>query len=351
MDEPGAADVSAETALDHVTRAPTLGVVVACYSLERSDDILRLIGSIRGQSSAPDEVVFVVQRSRQLFDLVRDATAQMSGPRVMLRFLDTSRGVSHARNAGIRELSTDIVAFVDDDSVLTDTWAADTREFYRSRPDAIGVAGAILPAWDSPAMEWFPRELFWMLSCTYWTSTTPMPVRNGYGANMSFRREAFEACGGFSESIGVAAWGSSGWRGRGGEEPELALRVRAATGRPIVFVPDIQVWHRVQAHRLKSRSLVRRAYWEGRLKAALSRGTHQPTGVLDTERSLLREMGWAHFARLRLLGARPGLAVRQQLTVVSVVAVVALGFLDGYIRRARIASGSGSGAASGEAEV
>jgi len=347
MDEPGAAGVPIEaTPTRSTTSHPTLGLVIACYSLERADDVVRLIASIRDQSSAPDDVVFVVQRSRELFELVRRETTWLSGSRVLLRFLDASNGVSRARNAGIRELSTDIVAFVDDDSVLMVDWAAATREFYAGRPDVIGVAGAIQPLWDGPAMEWFPRELYWMLSCTYWTATSPVPVRNGYGANMSFRREAFEAVGGFSESIGIAGWGSTGWRGMGGEEPELALRVVARMGRPIFFVPDIRVWHRVRAHRLKVRSLVRRAYWEGRLKAALSRGAGRTAGVLDTERSLLREIARAHLARLRLLPAKPGLALRQQGLVLLVVAVVALGFLDGRVRRARIAGGSGVAAAS-----
>jgi glucosyl-dolichyl phosphate glucuronosyltransferase len=349
MDESGADDSAARTP-EHAAAAPTLGLVVACYSLERVDDILRLISSIQGQSSAPDELVVVVQRSRQLFDLVCEATAKLSESRVLLRFLDRSSGVSRARNAGIRELSTDIIAFVDDDSVLTADWASATREFYAARPDAIGVAGAILPLWDSPAMEWFPREVYWMLSCTYWTATSPTPVRNGYGANMSFRREAFADSRGFSESIGVAGWGASGWRGMGGEEPELALRIVAATGRPIMYVPDIQVWHRVRAHRLTARSLVRRAYWEGRLKAALSRSVHRTADALGTERSLLREMSRVSLARLRLLKAHPVRALRQQVTVVCVVGLVALGFLDGYMRRARIARGNGIDAASGEAQ-
>ncbi len=203
----------------------TVGVVVTCHAPERLPDVLRLLDSIRRQTSAIDAVAVVVQRSREVLESVHRAVAQWSCPNVKVVFQEADSGVSRARNAGVEELTSDIIAFVDDDSVLADDWAEATRLFYSSRPDAIGVAGAILPLWDTTAMEWFPRELYWMLSCTYWMGTCPTPVRNGYGANMSFRREAFDGGRYFSESIGISGWGSGGWRGMGGEEPELALRV------------------------------------------------------------------------------------------------------------------------------
>jgi len=313
----------------------TLGVVVACYSLERLDDVLRLFDSIKQQTAPIDEVVVVVQQSRELFEAVGRAVVGLTHSRVRLLFLETARGVSQARNAGLRELGTDIIAFVDDDAVLTEDWAGATRRLYLARPDAVGVAGAILPQWDSPGNQWFPRELYWMLSCTYWTGTSPRPVRNGYGANMSFRREAFGEGRCFNESIGISGWGTGGWRGMGGEEPDLALRVTAATGRPILYVPDIRVRHRVRSHRLAWRSLVRRAYWDGRFKATLA---HRPAGntdVLNTEWSLLQEMVRAHAARLRLLVSRPLVALRQECLVLLVVAVVGFGFVEGRLRRIR----------------
>jgi len=311
----------------------TLGVIVPCYSPERREDILRLLDSIQRQTSPIDEVVVVVQQSRELRDAVDRAAAGLTRSRLRLLFLEASSGVCQARNAGLRGLETDVIAFVDDDAVLADDWGEATRLLYLGRPDAIGVAGAILPRWDNPEMEWFPRELYWMLSCTYWTGTTPRPVRNGYGANMSFRREAFEDGRRFNESIGIAGWGIGGWRGVGGEEPDLALRVTAATGRPILYGPSIRVGHRVRSHRLAWGSLVRRAYWDGRFKAALSRNQAGNPDVLDTERSLLAEIVRAHFARLRLLGSHPLVALRQESLVLLVVAVVGFGFVEGRLRR------------------
>lgn len=313
----------------------TLGVIVPCYSPERLEDILKLLDSIERQTSPIDGIVVVVQQSRELLAAIDRAVTGLTRSHVRLLFLDVASGVCRARNAGLRVLETDIIAFVDDDAVLSADWAEATRLLYLQRPDAIGIAGAILPEWDSPAMTWFPRELYWMLSCTYWTGTAPRRVRNGYGANMSFRREAFDDGRCFNESIGIAGWGTGGWRGMGGEEPDLALRVTAATGGAVLYAPGIRAWHRVRRHRLAWRSLVRRAYWDGRFKAALSRWPASKSDVLDTERSLLAEIVRAQAARLRLLSSHPLVALRQEFLVLLVVVVVGFGFVEGRLKRSR----------------
>lgn len=333
-------DASSADGRSDVERAATdgisLGVVVTCYSMDRLADVVRLIGSIRQQSSPVDELVVVVQQSQELLRALQPELDGLAPAHVTLRFLDVARGVSHARNTGIAEVTSDVVAFVDDDSLLAPDWAAATRSFYREHPGVIGVAGAIMPRWDSAAMDWFPRELYWMLSCTYWTGQDPAPVRNGYGANMSFRREAFLSGRCFSEGCGVGAWGTSGWRGMGGEEPELALRVVRETGKPIMYVPAIRAWHRIRPYRLGAKALVRRAYWEGRLKAALSQRTTGSAGVLSTEFGLLRLMLGTQLGRLALLFTRPWTALRQQALVLTVVALVGIGFVEGKLRRERL---------------
>jgi len=326
-DEHGDTDVTLPTTVD----APTISLIVPCYTPDRIPDLTRLFDSITRQSTRLDELVVVVQQSGHLRDWVEDSLSRASVRTARLVYLDSTPQVSRARNAGVEACSGDVVAFVDDDAVLADDWVGTTRQFYMSNAQAIGTAGAILPYWDSPAMEWFPHELYWMVSCTYWTSTTPLVVRNGYGANMSFLREAFGDGRRFNEATGISGWGDSGWHGMGGEEPEFSLRVTAETSRAIFYVPTIRVWHRIGTHRLRPRSLIRRAFWEGRFKAWMS-STHG-NASLDTEFSLLTDIASTAFRRLRLLVRHPFTAIRQQSIVALVILVVAIGYLDGRIRR------------------
>lgn len=310
---------------------PTISLVVPCYSPERLPDIFALLDSVERQTHRVDELIIVVQKSQQLRSQLEARLADSAASGWRLIFLELEPQVSRARNAGIGEARSEIIAFVDDDAVLSDDWAEKTCDTYALRQDIIGAAGAIVPLWDSPALAWFPRELYWMLSCTYWTSPTPVRVRNGYGANMSFRREAFDSGRCFDDSVGIEGWGTAGWRGVGGEEPDLALRVVHETGREILYVPDIRVWHRVMSYRLAPRNLARRAYWEGRLKAILTRRFRNESGVLGTERSLLRDIAVGHACRLPLLLTHPRTALKQQGAISLALACVAVGFFAGKL--------------------
>lgn len=312
----------------------SLSLIVPCYSIERHEDLLRLVACIESQSEPIDEVIFVVQQSERLHDLLTAGLNKSSiRDRAIVDFLKVRPGVARARNRGVDLAQGDIIAFSDDDAILAPDWAEQTRRAYTEFPEMIGLAGAVLPMWDSPAMRWFPRELYWMLSCTYWEGAAVCRVRNGYGVNMSFWREAFDCGRRFDPSLGIGAWGTGGWRGIGGEEPELCLRICSDTGRDILYVPDVQVWHRVRPYRLGAAAVVRRAYWEGRFKALLAIPHGSDRAVLETEHELLRTIADNSVARLRMLWAYPRTAVRQQAVVTVAVTSVLCGYLEGCVRR------------------
>ena len=51
---------------------PRLSIVVTAYTLERLKDIHELLDSIGGQSYREMEVVFVIERSPELLDRIRE---------------------------------------------------------------------------------------------------------------------------------------------------------------------------------------------------------------------------------------------------------------------------------------
>jgi hypothetical protein len=102
------------------------------------------------------------------------------------------------------------------------------------------------------------------------------------------------------------------------------------------YVPDIIVWHRVRKYRLAARSLMRRAYWEGRFKAAFRRESVPEERILDTERELLGMLARESVARARSLGSRPRQALRQGATTLLALLCVGAGYVEGTIRRSRV---------------
>ena len=133
-------------------------------------------------------------------------------------------GPASARNLGARVARGDILAFTDDDCVPALGWAQALAERLAREPNSVGgVGGRVLPLGSGLVSRYstFHRILEPPASCSYLVT-----------ANCAYRREAFEAAGGFDEAI----------RKPGGEDPDLAFRVRAK-GYRLVHEPSAVVHH------------------------------------------------------------------------------------------------------------
>jgi hypothetical protein len=106
-----------------------------------------------------------------------------------------------------------------------------------------------------------------VIGCSYLgLPTVRSDVRNVIGANMSARREAVLAIGGFPEGIGRV-----GTRPVGCEETDLYIRLaRYAPGARIVYEPEARVHHRVPPVRLSWRYFRTRCLAEGLSKALVA---------------------------------------------------------------------------------
>jgi cellulose synthase/poly-beta-1,6-N-acetylglucosamine synthase-like glycosyltransferase len=128
--------------------------------------------------------------------------------------VEPRQGLSRARNRGARAACTDVVAYLDDDALPERGWlGALAAEF--ADPAVMAVAGRIRPTrLDTPA------ELLFELAGGF----TPNRARRrvvdgatpdwfgvasfggiGTGANMAFRRRAFDLWPGFDERLGAGA--------------------------------------------------------------------------------------------------------------------------------------------------
>jgi glycosyltransferase involved in cell wall biosynthesis len=117
---------------------------------------------------------------------------------------------ARARNEGffaIKDLYPDIkfVQFIDGDCTLDESWINHAYNFIASHSDVAGVCGR--------RREQFPLASVFNLLCDIeWN--TPIGEAKSCGGDALFRTQAFEAAGGYRESL-IA-----------GEEPELCVRLR-----------------------------------------------------------------------------------------------------------------------------
>lgn len=318
-----------------MTEMPLLSIVITSYTLDRLKDILKLLDSIAAQNYPNIETIFVAERSRELYDQIK-AYAQENGiPNPKVIFNDGEPGASAARNLGIKQASGDMIAFVDDDSLLFPDWAEEMIKTYEDA-SIIGVTGPAFPLWQDEPITWFPEEFYWIIGCTAWFKCNGISeVRNVWLQNASFRREAFELAGFIDVGLGPRD-STLGFKGRElkegivSEEVELSLRVKKATGKRIIFNPNVRVKHKVYNERLKLSYIIRWAHWMGfskhKLKKLYTQADDEP---LSLEHQLLKRILTKLFPSiLKTFFTSPTTAWRKLRVTMAVLIFVALGYFS-----------------------
>lgn len=308
---------------------PQISIITTSYTMDRFKDITELLDSIQAQSYKKFETIVVADKAPELAEKIRNHIHQRGYSDILVLCNEGKRGLSSARNLGIGQGSGEIIAFVDDDALPLPTWAEETAKAYAEDASIVGLTGPVLPLREDKSMAWFPKEFYWIFSCTYWDWTEPTEVRNGYLNNISFRREAFDLCGFFKTNLGAKGSGESGKHELVGEETEFSLRVKRQTHKRIVYHPDIKVKHKVYRYRLTNSFIRKRAYWEGYTKAMFTRIYRSDSeAVLSTEHELVRRI----FSRLipgslKLLLSQPKVALCRLWVTILVLACAAAGYL------------------------
>ncbi|CAD5991255.1 glycosyltransferase family 2 protein [Agreia sp. COWG] len=111
----------------------TPSVTVAIASVGRPDDLKECIAALRLQTDTPEEIVVVAQSS----DAPTRAVASDAGLRTVVV---AEPGLALALETAIRSVSTEVIAFVDDDARAMPDWVSRIRGAYASDPN-LGLFG------------------------------------------------------------------------------------------------------------------------------------------------------------------------------------------------------------------
>ena len=195
---------------------------------------------------------------------VRDTSDSPAGSeRLRLRWVAEPRmGKSHALNCAIPLLTSEWVAFVDDDHRVDIAYLESVCRAATAYPEADILCGRILPDWDGSEPSWVhddgPYRIYPLPVPRYDLGDSallsPHETATPGGGNLVLRTALFDRVGDFSTVYGPVG------RGLGGaEDHEWVLRAIAAGAR-VQYVPDIVQHHYVDPTRLKLGYLVRKAY-------------------------------------------------------------------------------------------
>jgi GT2 family glycosyltransferase len=261
-------------------RGLSTSVVVCVYTEKRLPQIRAALDSITRQTMPPRQVIVVVDHNPALSDHL---AAEYPGYEVVSSKF--AQGLSGARNTGIEHSAGDVVVFLDDDARAQPQWLEALLASYDDE-SVLGVGGTVLADWGAPGRPaWMPDEFLWVVGCSYrGQPEVRAEVRNPIGANMSFRRSAFDRAGLFDPSVGRTFMSS---RPLGCEETEFSIRLRRLSpGARIIYEPGAVVYHQIDQARATWRYFLSRCRAEGCSKAQISR-LSGASAALSSEKSYI----------------------------------------------------------------
>lgn len=173
---------------------------------------------------------------------------------------EPQRGLDNARNAGWKQATSALVAYIDDDVTLHKDWVWQIERAFDNQR-VMAVTGILFAAeLETKAQVIF--EEYWSFNrgyCDIYYDTDyfkaylkkGVPAWDvGAGANMAFRRLAFQAAGGFDTRLDAGASGCNG-------DSEMWYRLMAY-GWTIHYTPRAVAYH---THRKEKKELKRQIYF------------------------------------------------------------------------------------------
>ena len=120
------------------SKASTYSVGLAIPTYGRREELNRLLNSLSRQSSIPDQIIVIDQNEPEFLDLV---ISEWSKVLPIEHALVSYKSASKARNYGALKLSTDIIAFPDDDCIFTKNTIEQIRQAFLNNPDCDVIIG------------------------------------------------------------------------------------------------------------------------------------------------------------------------------------------------------------------
>jgi glucosyl-dolichyl phosphate glucuronosyltransferase len=295
-------------------------VIVCSHSEHRWRHLVAAIASVQHQRRSADEILLVVDHNDQL---LAEARSTFVGVHVLPN--EEARGLSGARNTGVRHSRGDVLAFLDDDAEADRDWLAALLEAFEE-PSVIGAGGVAEARWEGRAPAWLPPEFLWVVGASYeGLPRQRAPVRNPIGASMAFRREAFEMAGGFAHGIGRL-----GAIPLGCEETEFAIRVRQAAPKSVIlYVPEARVEHHIASDRARWRYFVARCWAEGLSKAIVAANVGTADALGSERAYATRTLPRGVLAGLRSAARGDVSGLPRSFAIIGGLAITTAGYLRG----------------------
>lgn len=238
-------------------------IVISTISTNRYNDLIDLLDGIKVQTYDHVETIMIVDENIELYDKIKNLVCENKNIKII--FNPKNMGLSYSRNIGIENATGDVIAFIDDDAIPVPKWIEIIVGAFNNS-DVGAVTGNVFPIWENEYISWFPKELHWMLSCSYiMTPDKISEIDRGFGTNMAFKKELLEKVGKFNTKLGI-----NGGDWIGGEDTDMFLDIKCI-GKKVLFIPDAKVFHKICINRVNLNNIIKRAFNGGISVAVMKR--------------------------------------------------------------------------------
>lgn len=205
---------------------PLISVVIA--TRDRAYALKNCLDRVFSQDSENLEVIVVDNSSDEdTADLIREYEV------IYLRESPKTDNVSYLKNIGVKKSSGEIIAIIDDDSIVQSGWLQTALVAF-SDPEIGGISGRVIeaafPEDNSPIIAKLSPAFDMICNFNnHWPQIVDVDYL--YGCNMLWRRQALIKAGIFDN-----------WMHYSRGEQELSIRVKRA-GYRLIFHPGVVVQH------------------------------------------------------------------------------------------------------------
>ena len=228
-----------------------------CVPTVRPTTLTHTVDSIIAQTWPDWELLIIGQGADETLAQAGERFQQMDS-RIRYIHLD-QKGLSRARNAGLRAAAGDIIATTDDDCEAAPDWLATLAALFTQHPQVGAIGGALL----APPLSRHKLEtcLAFLPAEAIYDPAMGADSPDGFGivgANFAFRASVAQDIGAFDECLGAGAP-----QFPAGEDVDYRIRLSAA-GVAVMSSPAPVVRHTYGARRGVKQNLANlRAYARG----------------------------------------------------------------------------------------
>lgn len=227
----------------HSPFLPSVSIVVCTRN--RPDNLRDCLDGISRLDPRPDEVLVIDNSEGD------PATERVAGEHHVRYIVESVPGLSRARNRGLAESTSEIVAYLDDDSLPCQNWLEEILAPFAD-PQVASVSGPIAAPDEPRSLTSAPARISSNSDLEWFEMATFGGM--GWGANMAVRKSVRSAWEGFDIRLGKGA------PLRIAEESH-AFASLLALGFRTAYVPAAVVYHPVKPWDARQEAVSSFAYW------------------------------------------------------------------------------------------